>query len=127
MSHSIYHFKCKINNKLKPATKNGTEVTLNLSSNVVGGFDDENNFPHNLSLTNTQVLKLCKVFANGSSANIKLSKSQSHKIGQLGGLLDRHLGPLLKTGLLLMKNVLKPFAKSVLIPLGLTAAAIFDL
>ena len=102
-------------------------MTLNLLSNVVGGFDDENNFPHNLLLTNTQVLKLCKAFSNGSSANIKLSKSQSHKIGQLGGLLDRHLGPLLKTGLLLMKNVLKPLAKSVLIPLGLTAAAIFDL
>ena len=33
------------------------------------------------------------------------------------------LGPLLKTGLSLIKNVIKPFAKSVLIPLGLTAAA----
>ena len=33
------------------------------------------------------------------------------------------LGPLLKTGLPLIKNVIKPFAKSVLIPLGLTAAA----
>ena len=54
-------------------------MTLNLLSNVVGGFDDENNFPHNLLLTNTQVLKLCKAFSNGSSANIKLSKSQSHK------------------------------------------------
>ena len=46
-----------------------------------------------------------------------------HKIGQSGGFLGRILGPLLKTGLLLMKNVLKPLAKSVLIPLGLTAAA----
>ena len=44
-----------------------------------------------------------------------------HKIGQSGGFLGRILGPLLKTGLLLMKNVLKPLAKSVLIPLGLTA------
>ena len=68
-------------------------------------------------------MKLRKAFANGSSANIKLSKRQSHKIGQLRGLL---LGGL-KTGLLLMKNVLKPFAKSVLIPFGLTAAATFDL
>ena len=58
-------------------------------------------------------MKLLKAFANGLSANIKLSKSQLHKIGQLGGLLDRHLGPLLKTGLALMKNVLKPLAKSV--------------
>ena len=46
-----------------------------------------------------------------------------HKIGQSGGFLGRLLGPLLKTGLPLIGNVLKPLAKSVLIPLGLTAAA----
>ena len=62
-------------------------------------------------------------FGNGSSANIKLSKTQLHKIGQSGGFLGRLLGPLLKTGLPLIGNVLKPLAKSVLIPLGLTAAA----
>ena len=45
------------------------------------------------------------------------------KIGQSGGFLGRVLRPLLKTGLPLMKNVIKPLAKSVLIPLGLTAAA----
>ena len=75
-------------------------------------------------LTNTQVSKLLKAFANGSSANIKLSKTQLHKIGQSGGFLGRILGPLLKTGLPLMKNVLKPLAKSVLMLLGLTAAAL---
>ena len=74
-------------------------------------------------LTNTQVSKLCKGFANGSSANKKLSKTQLHEIGQSGGFLGRLLGPLLKTGLPLIGNVLKPLAKSVLIPLGLTAAA----
>ena len=42
---------------------------------------------------------------------------------QSGGFLRRLLGPLLKTGLPLLKNVIKPLAKSVLIPLGLTAAA----
>ena len=42
---------------------------------------------------------------------------------QSGGFLGRLLGPLLKTGLPLMKNVIQPLAKSVLIPLGLTAAA----
>ena len=42
---------------------------------------------------------------------------------QLGGFLSRLLGPLLKTGLPLIKNVIKPLAKSVLIILGLTAAA----
>ena len=42
---------------------------------------------------------------------------------QSGGFFGRDLGPLLKTGLTLMKNVTKPLAKSILIPLGLTAAA----
>ena len=47
-----------------------------------------------------------------------------HKWGQLGeGWFRWTLGPLLKTGLPLMKNVLKPLAKNVLIPLELTAAA----
>ena len=40
-----------------------------------------------------------------------------------GGFLGRLLGPLLKTELSLIKNVIKPLAKSVLFPLGLTAAA----
>ena len=47
-----------------------------------------------------------------------------HKIGQPGWFLVRPLGPLLKPGLPLMKNILKPLAKSVLIPLGLTAVAL---
>ena len=42
---------------------------------------------------------------------------------QSGGILRRLLGPLLKTGLLLIRNVIKPLAKTVLIPLGLTTAA----
>ena len=46
-----------------------------------------------------------------------------HEIGQSGGSLVKLLGPLLKTGLSLIGNVFKPLAKSVLIPLGLTAAA----
>ena len=71
-------------------------------------------------------MRLYKAFANNSSANIKLSKTQLHKIGQSGGFLGRLLGPLFKTGLPLMKNVLKPLAKSVLIPSGLTAAAATD-
>ena len=63
-------------NKLKSAIQNGTEVTLNLSSNLIGIFNYETNFPHKLLLTNTQVPKICKAFANGSSANIKRSKTQ---------------------------------------------------
>ena len=42
---------------------------------------------------------------------------------QSEGFLGRLLGPVLKTGLLLIKNVIKPLANSVLIPLGLTTAA----
>ena len=72
-------------NKLKSRIKYGTEVTLKLSSNVVGNSNDENNFPHKLLLTNAQVSRLREVITNGSSANIKLSKTQLHKIGQSGG------------------------------------------
>ena len=50
--------------KLKSGVKNGTEVTLKLSSNVVGDSNDENNFPRKLLFTNTQVLRLRKAFAN---------------------------------------------------------------
>ena len=57
------------------------------------------------------------------SANIKLSKTQLHKTEQSGGFSGRRLGPSLRTGLSLIGNVLKPLPKSVLIPLGLTAAA----
>ena len=64
-------------------------------------------------LTNTQVSRLRKAFANSSSANIKLSKTQLHKIGQSGVFLGR----------LLVGNVLKRLVKTVLKPLGLTAAA----
>ena len=70
-------------------------IPQNFSSNVFGNSNDGTNFSHELLLTNTQVL----VF------------------------LGRFLGPLLKTGSLLMKNVLRSLAKSALIPLGLTAAA----
>ena len=110
-------------NKLKSGIKIGIEVSLKISSNVVGDPNDKNNFPHKLLLTNTQVSSLCKGFANGSSGNIKLSKTQLHEIGQSGGFLCRLLGLLLKTRLPLIGNVVKPLAKSVLIPLGLTAAA----
>ena len=108
-------------NKLKSAIKNETEVVLRLSSNMIG--NNETNFPHELLLTDRQVSNLRKSFANNSSTDIKLSKTQLSKMIQSGGFLSRLLGPLLKTGLSLIKNVIKPLAKSFLIPLGLTAAA----
>ena len=82
-------------NKFKSGIKNGTKVTLKISSNVFGDSNDENN---RFLLTNTQVLRLRNVFANNFSANIKWSKIQLHKIRQSGGFLGRLLGSLLKTG-----------------------------
>ena len=72
-------------NELKSGMKNGTEVTSKLSSDIVGGSNDATNFRHKLLLTNTLVLRLGEAFANNSSVNIKLSKTQLYKIGQSGG------------------------------------------
>ena len=110
-------------NKLKSAIKNESEVVLRLSSNMIGNSDDETNFPHKLLLTNRQVANLRKAFANHLSTDIKLSKTQLSKMIQAGGFLGRLLGPLLNAGLPLIKSVIKPLAKRVLIPLGLTAGA----
>ena len=96
---------------------------MRLSSNMIGNSDDKINFPHELLLTNRQVANLRRAFSNYLSTDVKLSKAQLSKMILSGEFLGRLLGPLLKTGLPLMKNVIKPLAKSVLIPLGLTAAA----
>ena len=110
-------------NKLKSAIKNESELVLRLSPNMVGESNDEYHFPHKLLLINSQVLNIRKAFANNTSTDIKFSKTQLSKMVQLGEFLGKLLGPLLKTGLPLIKSVIKPLAKSVLIPLGLTAAA----
>ena len=103
-------------NKLKSAIKNETEV-----DNEIG--DNETNSPHKLLLTNRQVTNLRKAFASYLSTDINLLKTQLFKMIQSGGFLGRLLGPLPKTRLSLIKDVMKPLAKSVLIPLRLTAAA----
>ena len=107
--------------KLKSSIKNETEVFLRLSSNMIGNSNDETNFPPKLLFR--QVENLRKAFANNSSANIKLSKTQLSKIVQSRRFLDILSSPLLKARLPLTENVINPLAKSVLIPLGLTAAA----
>ena len=66
--------------------------------------DNETNFPHKLLLTNRQVANLWKAFANYLSTDIKLSNTQLSKMIQSRGFLGRLLGPLLKTGLPLIKN-----------------------
>ena len=69
LSHSQF-------NKLKSEIKNGTEVTLKISPNVVGDSNDEKIFLHNMLLTNTQIPKLRWAFPNNSSNSIKLLKTQ---------------------------------------------------
>ena len=90
----------------KSAIKNETEVVLRLSSDMIANSDDETNFPHKILLTNRQITNLCKAFVNNSSTDIKLSKTQLYKTVKLEGFLDRLLGPLLKTRVTLIKNVL---------------------
>ena len=90
---------------------------------MIGDSNVKTNFPHELLPTDRQVSSIRKAFSNNSSANIKLSKTKLSKMIQSGGSLGRLLSPLLKTGLPLISDVIKPLAKSVLIPLGLTAGA----
>ena len=105
--------------KLKNTVKNKTGTTLRISLKMFNG----NNLPHELLSTTRQKTKVRNAFNNNTSTDLKFSRAQISKIIQSGGFLGRLLGPLLKTGLPLIKNVIKPLAKSVLIPLGLTAAA----
>ena len=46
-------------------------IVLEISWNIVGDFNNETNFPHKLLLTNTQVSKVHKAFANVIAANLK--------------------------------------------------------
>ena len=109
-------------NKLNFTIKNKTEVVLRLSSNMINNSNNEANFSPKLILTNRQTTDLHKVFANNSSADCKLSKTQLSKMIQSQGFIGRLVGQLLKTGLPLIKNLIKTLGKSVLIPLGLTVA-----
>ena len=108
--------------KLKSAIKNETDVVIRLSPNIIDDSNGETNFPHELLLTDRQVSSIRKAFSNNSSVDIKFSKTQLSKMIQSGGFLGKLLGPLLKAGLSLMKNGITQLAKSVLLPLGLTAA-----
>ena len=89
---------------------------------MIGNPNDKTNFPHKLLLINREVANLSKAFPYYLSTDIKLLRTQLSKMIQSRGFLGRNLGALLKTGLLLMKNVIQPLAKGLLIALGLTAA-----
>ena len=86
-----------------------------------GNSHDATNLQQKLSLTNRQII--CQSFTNDSSADIELSETQLPKMIQLGGFLGEILGTLLKTEWPLIKNLMKPLAKNVLIPMRLLAAA----
>ena len=105
--------------KLKDAVKDNTGTTLRISLKMF----NRNDLPRELLLTIRLKTKIRNTFNNNTSTDLRLSKAQINKIIQSGGFLGRLLGPLLKTGLQLIKNVIKPLAKSVFIPSGLTAAA----
>ena len=105
--------------KLEDAVSNNTGTNLRINLKMFNGA----NLPHELLLTTIQKTKIRNSFNNHTSTNRKLSKAQINKIIQSGGFLGKLLGPLLKTGLPLIKNAIKLLAKSVLMPLGLTAAA----
>ena len=78
-----------------------------------------NNLTHELLLTTRQTTKLRNAIENNMSTDIKWSKAQICKVIQSGGFLGKLFGPLLKTGLPLLKSVLKPLGL-----LGLTVASL---
>ena len=106
-------------NKLKSAVKNKKGTTLRTNDKMFNG----NNLPRELLLTTRQTIKLKNAIESNMSTDTNLSQAQISKIIQSGGFLGKLLSPLLKIGLPLTKNVIKLLAKSVLISLGLTAAA----
>ena len=61
----------QLNTCPEPGMKNGSQVTINLLSNIIGDANEESNFLHKFLLTNTQVSKIFKTFVNGLTTNIK--------------------------------------------------------
>ena len=93
--------------ELKSGIKNGTEVSLNLVSNVIGDSNDRDNFPHKLLLIDTKAWRLHKAFANGLSVNIKFSKTQLSKMIQSREILTDLLAAILQVMFLIRVEALK--------------------
>ena len=104
--------------KLKNAVKNNEGTTFRISSKDF----NSNDLPYELYLTTRQTTKLRNSLENNMSSDMKLSRVQIKKVimsgGSLGSLLGKFAGPLLKTGLPLLKSVVKPSGF-----LGLSAAS----
>ena len=101
-------------NKLKSAVKSNEGTTLRMNARMF----NSDNLPHELLLTTRQTTKLRNAIENNMSTDIKLSKVQVSKIIQSGGFLGKLLDPLLRTGLPLLKSIIK-----LLGLLGLTAVS----
>ena len=86
-------------NKLKSAVKNKQGTTLRINARMF----NRNNLPHELFLTTRQATKLRNAIENNLKTDVKLSKAQISRIIQSGKFLGKILGPLLKTGLPLLK------------------------
>ena len=97
-------------NKFKSAVKSNEGTTLRMNP-IIFNLD---HFPHELLLTTGQTTKLRNATEKNMSTDIKLSKAQISKIIQSGGFLGKLLGPLLKTGLPLLKSVIRPLGLLVL-------------
>ena len=102
--------------KLKDAVKDNAGTTLRINFKMF----DKNDSPHELLLTTRQKTKLRNASNNKTSADLKLSKTQIVKMIQSGGFLGSLLSKL--AGLLMKIAIAIPFAKNVLVPLGITAA-----
>ena len=96
---------------MKSLIINFFEAFLRLSSNMIRL---SSNFPHKLLLTNRQVSNLRKAFAYNLSTDTKLSKIHLSKMIQSGRFLSEFLGPILKTGSVLMKKIFQSLAQGVL-------------
>ena len=100
-------------NDLKSRIKTGNEVNSSISSYLIGDSNDETSFSHNkLLLTDRQVSKLCKSFANNSSATAKLLKTQLSKIVQSEGFIGEFPSSLAE---LVFKAGIKVAKKGLLI------------
>ena len=86
---------------------------------MISNTTNEVNFLHKSVLTNGKI----ESFTYDLSANMKLSKKHFSKKIHVGEFLGTNIGTLMKAGLPLIKNIIKPLAKSLPVPLRLTAAA----
>ena len=90
---------------------------------MISNTTDEVNFLHKSVLTNGKIESFCKTLTYDFSANMKLSTTHFSKKIYVGEFPGTNIGTLMKAGLPLIKNIIKPLAKGLPVPLRLIAAA----